>query len=57
MTAGRQLATRVMRARRPGTCPLCRGPIQVRESIAKIGFWAHTQCVIDRQHDGQEDHQ
>jgi hypothetical protein len=48
------LATRVMKARRPGTCPLCREPVRVGESIAKIGFWAHTQCVVDRQreHDG-----
>lgn len=51
---GTMLATRVMKARRTGTCPLCRGPIQRGESIAKIGFWAHTQCVVDRQreHDG-----
>ena len=42
------LADRVMKARRPGTCPLCRGPIQVGEQIGRVGFWAHTVCIVDR---------
>jgi hypothetical protein len=43
------LVSRVRRARRPGTCPLCKGPIQIRESIAKAGFWCHTACLVDLQ--------
>ncbi|MGO9294424.1 MAG: hypothetical protein ACLP52_11230 [Streptosporangiaceae bacterium] len=42
-----KLATRVMRARRTGTCPVCHGPIHVGELIAKTGFWQHIQHVID----------
>jgi hypothetical protein len=45
------LATRTRKARRPGTCPLCRGPIQVGQRIAKLGYWVHAQCVIDHQHE------
>jgi hypothetical protein len=44
------LATRVMKARRETTCPLCRGPIKVGQLIAKCGVWAHAQCVIDYSH-------
>ena len=42
------LATRVMRARRPGICPLCRSPILVGQQIGKTGFWAHVTCIIAR---------
>lgn len=47
-------ASRVMKARHPGTCPACRGPIQRRELIAKYaGVWMHATCLIDRQHAAQ----
>jgi hypothetical protein len=45
------LATRTRKARRPGTCPLCRGPIQVGQRIALVGYWCHAQCVVDRLHE------
>ncbi len=45
---GPQLATRVMRARRTGTCPVCHGPIHVGQLIAKTGLWQHVEHVIDR---------
>lgn len=44
----RMLASRVMRARRESTCPLCRGPVRVGQQIGKVGSWAHTECIIDR---------
>ena len=40
------LASRVKKARRAGTCPLCRGPVRVGDSIALTVRWAHTGCVI-----------
>jgi hypothetical protein len=41
-----QLADRVMRARREGTCPLCR-PILVGQYIARCGScWYHAGCVV-----------
>lgn len=43
-------ATRVMKARRPGTCPECGGPIQVGQRIALAGRWQHIRHIIDRQH-------
>jgi hypothetical protein len=43
---GPMLASRVMKARRPGTCPLCQGPIRIGDSIAKTVKWAHTGCVV-----------
>lgn len=49
MTA--QLATRVIRARRPSQCPVCRGPIRVGDQIAKCGVWMCVRCAIDHQHD------
>lgn len=45
---GQQLADRVMRARWETTCPICRGPIRVGQQIGKVGYWAHTSCIIDR---------
>jgi ribosomal protein L37AE/L43A len=49
MTSATRLpkATRVMRARQQGTCPLCRRPIIVGQQIAKARIWAHIDCVID----------
>jgi hypothetical protein len=47
-----QLASRVRKARRAGTCPLCRGPIRVGEQIAKTVRWAHLGCVIAARHHG-----
>ena len=49
MTADRlALATRVMKARRASTCPVCRGPILVGQQIAKCGTWQHIEHVIER---------
>jgi hypothetical protein len=42
--------TRVMKARRGSTCPLCKGPIRVGQLIAKCGVWAHARCAISHQH-------
>jgi hypothetical protein len=41
-----KLASRVMKARRPGTCAICRGPIRIGEQIAKTVRWAHAGCVV-----------
>jgi hypothetical protein len=49
-----RLATRVMRARRESTCPVCRGPIRVGQQIAKCGTWQHVQHVIERQRASSE---
>jgi ribosomal protein L37AE/L43A len=48
------LATRVMKARWPGTCPACRRPIRVGDQIAKCGIWLCIQCAISYQHDSPE---
>jgi hypothetical protein len=45
------LPTRVMRARRAGTCPLCKGPIHVGQVIAKCGVWMHASCLIGHRHE------
>ena len=40
-------ASRVMRARKNGTCTTCRGPVFVGQSICLIGTsWSHTSCAI-----------
>jgi hypothetical protein len=42
------LATRVRRARRSGTCPACRAPIIIGQSIARLirpNNWVHVNCV------------
>ena len=45
---GPVLADRVMRARRQGTCPLCRGPVRIGQQIARMGpgCWVHSGCLI-----------
>lgn len=43
-----QLATRVMKARRSSTCPICRGPIRIGDLIGKTGVWQHVEHIIDR---------
>jgi hypothetical protein len=50
---GPLLASRVMKARRQSTCPICRGPIRVGELIAKTVKWAHAGCVIASRYYGQ----
>ena len=43
------LASRVMRARRSSTCPVCRGPVQVGEQIARVGRqWQHVSHVLEQ---------
>jgi hypothetical protein len=44
--ASPQLASRVMKARRQSTCPLCQGPVRVGDLIAKTVKWAHAGCII-----------
>ncbi len=44
------LASRVRLARWPGMCLLCHEPIAIGQQIGKVGFWAHTACIIDRNH-------
>jgi hypothetical protein len=51
MTSATRLhkATRVMKARWPGTCPLCRGPIRRLQQIGKTRVgWCHTTCLTGR---------
>lgn len=44
------LPTRVMKARRERTCPICRGPIHVGQVIAKCGMWVYAKCLIGHRH-------
>jgi hypothetical protein len=46
------LASRVMKARRESTCPICRGSVRVGDLIAKTVRWAHAGCTIASQHYG-----
>lgn len=39
-------ATRVMKARRTSTCPVCKEAIKVGQLIAKAGIWQHATCLI-----------
>jgi hypothetical protein len=41
------LASRVKKARRTSTCPVCRCPIMVGQQIAKRGYWQHIEHVIE----------
>jgi hypothetical protein len=44
---GPVLATRTRKARRPGRCVLCRGPVLIGQRIALTGGgWAHVSCVL-----------
>ncbi len=48
MTDRLALATRTKRARRTSTCPLCRGPILIGMTIARLispPGWCHVRCV------------
>jgi hypothetical protein len=46
------LATRVMKARRPGTCPLCRQAVTVGQQIGRTpAGWCHTECIIGKAKD------
>jgi hypothetical protein len=44
------LASRVMKARRPGVCPVCRTTITVGQLIARCGYWMHAACLIEHNH-------
>jgi hypothetical protein len=48
------VADRVMRARRTSVCPACSEPIRVGQSIARAGYWMHTECLIERNHGTDE---
>jgi hypothetical protein len=44
-------ATRVMRARRPGMCPLCGQLVTVGQQIGRTPVgWCHTSCIIEAVH-------
>jgi hypothetical protein len=43
------LASRVIKARRPGRCPLCRDLIRAGQQIGKTPIgWSHTSCIINK---------
>jgi hypothetical protein len=49
------LVTRVRKARYPGTCPACGGPVCVGQRIAYTGGqWIHVTCVISHQAAGPQ---
>jgi hypothetical protein len=52
---GPVLASRVMKARRESLCALCETPIRPGQLIAKCGVWVHARCLIDHNHQHQED--
>ncbi len=42
------LATRTRKARRPSTCPACRGQVHIGQQIARLTHppaWVHVRCV------------
>lgn len=41
-------ASRVRKARRPGTCPLCDAPVSTGQQIGLVDGhgWCHTTCII-----------
>jgi hypothetical protein len=42
------LAVRVMKARRSGVCTICRAPVTIGQSIARLvspRAWVHVRCV------------
>jgi len=48
VTTGRRKPVRVRRARYASLCPLCGGPITVRQQVAAYSFskWAHIYCHL-----------
>ena len=43
------LANRTRKARRNGSCPLCRAPVHIGQNIARLGLtWVHTICAVAR---------
>ncbi len=48
MTDRLALATRVMKARRSSVCTICRAPVTIGQSIARLtspSGWCHLACV------------
>ncbi len=43
------VASRVRKARRASTCPVCREPIRPGQQIAMLGRWQHVEHVIEQQ--------
>ena len=42
-----QLVDRVMKARKESTCPLCRRPVHIGQTIARTGgTWQHASCLV-----------
>jgi hypothetical protein len=49
MTDRLALATRVRKARRSGSCSICRLPVTIGQQIGRTPVgWCHTECIIDR---------
>jgi len=46
VTGDQLLASRVRKARRPGTCPLCQEPIFIGQLIGRTVAWSHVLCVL-----------
>ena len=43
------LTDRARKARRNGSCPLCRGPVLVGQRIGRLGLtWVHIRCAVAR---------
>jgi hypothetical protein len=43
------LANRTRKARHSSRCPLCRGPVNIGQYIARLGLtWVHTTCAVAR---------
>lgn len=51
------LASRVRKARRAGTCALCRAAITIGQRIGLLpsGQWAHIRCIVATSTRNQED--
>ncbi len=40
------LASRVRKARRASTCPLCLEPVLIGQLIGRTVTWAHVSCIL-----------
>jgi len=48
------LASRVRKARKPSTCPLCHGAVTAGQYIGLTGMgWCHTGCIVRENSHGE----